>query len=123
MASASWNRDAATAKPATPGTETLPFCTKVIYGSGDWSLASFGTLRQIFYAIFVTDAVGLEPRLASVAALLGVIWDAINDPLVGALSDRVSARWGRRRPFLLLFTIPFGIGFLLLWWAPPGKVS
>jgi GPH family glycoside/pentoside/hexuronide:cation symporter len=97
----------------------VPFWTKVVYGSGDWSLSSFGTLRQIFYAIFLTDAVGLEPRLASVAVLAGIVWDAINDPLVGTLSDRVSTRWGRRRPFLLLFAIPFGLGFLLLWWAPP----
>ncbi len=93
--------------------------TKLVYGSGDWSYASFGTLRQIFYAIFLTDVVGLEPRLASFAALLGIIWDAINDPLVGILSDRVRTRWGRRRPFLLWFSIPFGLCFLILWWAPP----
>ncbi|RMF35535.1 MAG: MFS transporter [Chloroflexi bacterium] len=97
----------------------LSFWTKLIYGSGDWGLASFGTLRQIFYAIFLTDVVGLEPRLASVAALVGIIWDALNDPLVGLLSDRIRTRWGRRRPFLLFFAIPFGLSFLLLWWAPP----
>jgi GPH family glycoside/pentoside/hexuronide:cation symporter len=97
----------------------LPFWIKVAYGSGDWSLSSFGTLRQIFYAIFLTDAVGLDPRLASLAALIGIVWDAVNDPLVGTLSDRVSTRWGRRRPFLFLFSLPFGLGFLLLWWAPP----
>lgn len=119
MASGLSDNEAVAARPASPGDETLSLWTKVVYGSGDWSLASFGTLRQIFYAIFLTDAVGLEPRLASIAALLGVIWDAINDPLVGALSDRVTTRWGRRRPFLLLFSIPFSIGFLLLWWAPP----
>ena len=85
----------------------LPFWTKLIFGSGDWSISSFGTLRQIFYAIFLTDVVGLEPRLASIAALCGIIWDAINDPLVGLLSDRVRTRWGRRRPFLLFFAIPF----------------
>ena len=92
---------------------------KAIFGSGDWSYASFGTLRQIFYAIFLTDVVGLEPRLASVAVVLGVIWDAINDPLVGMLSDKVKTRWGRRRPFLLFFSIPFGLAFVLLWWVPP----
>ncbi|NOT05836.1 MAG: hypothetical protein HOP27_14675 [Anaerolineales bacterium] len=99
--------------------DRLPFWTKLIYGTGDWSIASYGTLRQVFYAIFLTDVVGLEPRLASVAALVGIIWDAINDPIVGVLSDRMKSRWGRRRPFLLFFAIPFGLGFMLLWYAPP----
>jgi GPH family glycoside/pentoside/hexuronide:cation symporter len=97
----------------------LSLWTKLIFGSGDWSMSSFGTLRQIFYAIFITDVVGLEPRLASIAALIGILWDAINDPLVGILSDRINSKWGRRRPFLLWFSIPFGLGFVILWWAPP----
>src|SRR5512136_100010 len=100
-------------------TNFLSFWVKLVYGTGDWSAASYGTLRQIFYAIFLTDVDGLEPRLASVAALVGIIWDAINDPLVGMLTDRMRSRWGRRRPFLLFFAIPFGASFLLLWWAPP----
>jgi len=45
----------------------------VAYGSGDWALSSFGTLRQIFYAIFLTDGVGLEPRIASMAVLVDII--------------------------------------------------
>ncbi|MFP4343249.1 MAG: MFS transporter [Anaerolineales bacterium] len=104
---------------AQPSDERVPLLTKVVYGTGDWGMASFNVLRQIFYAIFLTDVVGLEPRLASCAALLGVIWDAINDPLVGVLSDKVRTRWGRRRPFLLFFSIPYGLAFILLWWAPP----
>ena len=104
---------------STSDHKPLPLFTKIIYGSGDLGLASWGTLRQIFYAIFLTDVVGLEARLASVAALIGVIWDAINDPLVGMLSDRVTTRWGRRRPFILIFAIPFGLAYLLMWWAPP----
>ena len=108
---------AATSNP--PKTGLLSFWVKLAYGTGDWSEASYGTLRQIFYAIFLTDVVGLEPRLASVAALVGIIWDAVNDPLVGILTDRMRSRWGRRRPFLLFFAIPFGASFLLLWWAPP----
>jgi GPH family glycoside/pentoside/hexuronide:cation symporter len=100
-------------------THALSFWVKVVYGTGDWSGASYGTLRQIFYAIFLTDVVGLEPRLASVAALVGILWDAVNDPLIGILTDRMRSRWGRRRPFLLFFAIPFGLSFMLLWWAPP----
>ncbi len=100
-------------------TPQLSLLNRLVYGSGDWSIASFGTLRQIFYAIFLTDVVGLDARLASLAALAGIIWDAVNDPLVGTLSDRIHTRWGRRRPFLLFFSIPFGLCFMLLWWAPP----
>ncbi len=108
-----------TIEQAKPRKNYLTLWQKLIFGSGDWSYASFGTLRQIFYAIFLTDVVGLEPRLASFAVVLGIVWDAINDPLVGMLSDRVKTRWGRRRPFLLFFSIPFGLAFILLWWVPP----
>jgi GPH family glycoside/pentoside/hexuronide:cation symporter len=104
---------------ATNKQGNLSFWTKLAYGTGDWSIASFGTLRQVFYAIFLTDVVGLEPRLASFAVLIGILWDAVNDPLIGTLSDRMRSRWGRRRPFLLFFSIPFGLGFMALWWAPP----
>ena len=97
----------------------LPLWKKLVYASGDFGISSTGILRQIFFAIFLTDVVGLDPRLGSFAALLGVMWDAINDPLVGMLSDRVHSRWGRRRPFLLIFAIPFGLSFTLLWFSPP----
>lgn len=103
----------------TTETKKLPIWYKLVYGSGDIGKASFNTLRMLFYAIFLTDVVGLDPRLASFASLVSIIWDAINDPIVGALSDNVRTRWGRRRPFLLIFSVPFALGFLLLWWAPP----
>ncbi|MEN8241768.1 MAG: MFS transporter [Chloroflexota bacterium] len=96
----------------------LPTWLKLIYGSGEFGLSSIGMMRSIFYAIFLTDVVGLDPRLASFGALAGIIWDAINDPLVGMLSDRSRSRFGRRRIFLLIFAIPFGLSFVLLWSAP-----
>ena len=96
----------------------LSFWTKILYGSGDWGISSMGMMRSIFYAIYLTDVVGLEPRLASFGALFGIVWDGINDPLIGILSDRIQTRWGRRRPFLLWFSIPFGLSFITLWSAP-----
>lgn len=96
----------------------LPFWVKLLYGSGDWGIASVGIMRSIFYAIYLTDVVGLEPRLASFGAIVGIVWDAINDPLIGSFSDRLKTRWGRRRPFLLWFAIPFALSFIMLWSAP-----
>lgn len=100
--------------------ERLPTWVKTLYGAGDFGLSSFNTLRLIFYAIFLTDVVGLDPRLASFGTLIGIIWDSINDPLIGMLSDRVqNGRFGKRRTFLVFFSIPFGLSFMILWWAPP----
>ncbi len=96
----------------------LPLWLKVLYGSGDWGISSIGMMRSIFYALYLTDVVGLEPRLASFGALIGIIWDAVNDPIIGVISDRLSTRWGRRRPFLLWFAVPFGLSFVILWSAP-----
>jgi len=96
----------------------LPFWLKLLYGSGDWGIASIGMLRSIFYAIYLTDVVGIEPRLASIGALVGIVWDAINDPIIGTLSDRMKSKLGRRRPFLLWFAFPFGLSFVMLWSAP-----
>jgi GPH family glycoside/pentoside/hexuronide:cation symporter len=96
----------------------LPLWIKFLYGSGDWGISSIGMMRSIFYAIYLTDVVGLEPRLASFGALAGIVWDAVNDPIIGIISDRLNTRWGRRRPFLLWFAIPFGLSFIILWSAP-----
>ena len=96
----------------------LPFWLKTLYGSGDWGIASISMMRSIFYAIYLTDVVGIEPRLASLGALVGIVWDAINDPIIGMLSDRVKSKLGRRRPFLLWFAVPFGLSFVMLWSAP-----
>jgi len=96
----------------------LPYWLKFLYGSGDLGIAGIGMMRSIFYAIYLTDVVGIEPRLASLGALVGIIWDAINDPVIGTLSDRVKSKLGRRRPFLLWFAFPFGLSFVMLWSAP-----
>jgi GPH family glycoside/pentoside/hexuronide:cation symporter len=98
--------------------DRLSFWMKLLYGSGDWGISSIGMMRSIFYAIYLTDVVGLAPRLASFGALVGIVWDAVNDPIIGILSDHLHTRWGRRRPFLLWFAIPFGLSFIILWSAP-----
>lgn len=101
-----------------PKPTKLPVWLKLVYGSGDFGPASIGMMRSLFFVIYLTDTVGLDPQLASLGAMVGLVWDAINDPLVGMLSDRVQTRWGRRRPFLLFFSIPFGVISALLWAAP-----
>ena len=100
--------------------ERLSFWTKAAYAIGDLgNSAGPGTIIPFWYLYFLINVARLDPVLAGFTVLLGKIWDAVNDPLVGILSDRTRTRWGRRRPFLLLGAIPFGVTFALLWIVPP----
>jgi GPH family glycoside/pentoside/hexuronide:cation symporter len=106
---------------ATPNTtlEKLTRRQKLIYGMGDIGFSLTGTIIGAYFAIFLTDVVGINPAIAAAAIFIGRTWDYVNDPLFGHISDRTRSRWGRRRPFLLLGAIPFAIAFTLLWWRPP----
>jgi glycoside/pentoside/hexuronide:cation symporter, GPH family len=99
--------------------ERLPFATKLIYGLGDWGNTTTSTIFLFFFSFFLTDIARLDPVYAAPVLLVGGIWDAINDPLVGILADRVQSRWGRRRPFFLFGALPLAIFFVFLWWVPP----
>lgn len=99
--------------------EKLPFKTKLAYGSGDLGTAITAALRGFFLLFFFTDVARLDPAAAAAILLIGRFWDAFNDPIVGWLSDRTVTKWGRRRPWLLIGAIPFGLLFFLLWVVPP----
>ncbi len=104
----------------TPQPEKLSFQEKLTYGLGDVAhSAGPGTIVPFWYLFFLTDIARLKPGLAGLTILIGGIWDAINDPLVGLWSDRTRTRWGRRRPFLLFGALPYGVTFALMWWVPP----
>lgn len=111
---------ASTVQTATSHGEKLSFWTKVAYAIGDLSNSvGPGTIVPFWYLFFLTDVAHLNPALAGVTVLVGGIWDAVNDPLVGLLSDRTRTRWGRRRPYLLFGALPYGITFALMWIVPP----
>lgn len=92
---------------------------KFMYGVGDIGFSLTTTILGAYFAIFMTDVVGIRPGIAAIAIFLGRSWDYINDPIFGYLSDRTRTRWGRRRPFLLFGTLPLAITFTMLWWRPP----
>ena len=98
--------------------ERLSFGTKLAYGFGDFGTAIVSALKGFFLLIFLTDVARLDPAAAGSILLLTKIWDAVNDPMVGWLSDRTKSRWGRRRPWMLFGALPFGLLFFLLWLTP-----
>jgi GPH family glycoside/pentoside/hexuronide:cation symporter len=99
--------------------ERLSRRTKLLYGFGDTGFSLTHTIIGAYFAIFLTDVVGIAPRIVAAAIFVGRSWDYINDPLIGHISDRTRTRWGRRRPFLLFGPLPFALAFTLLWYRPP----
>lgn len=99
--------------------DRLPFITKLIYGFGDWGNTTTSTIFGFFFAFFLNNIAGVEPLFAFPVLLIGGIWDAINDPIIGVWSDRIHTRWGRRRPFFLIGALPYAITFILLFLVPP----
>ena len=72
---------------------------------------------------FYTEVVGLEPAKAGLIFMIGMVWDAISDPLIGIAADRTRTRWGRYRPYLLFGALPYGVCIALLFTPPGGSES
>lgn len=88
------------------GYDPLSFITKFSYGCGDFACQLTMTLVNSYLLIFYTDVVGLTPFVISMIMLIARIWDAVNDPMLGAVAERTRSRWGRFRPYIL-FGAPF----------------
>jgi len=102
----------------------LPTRTKVLYGIADLGISLLTAAIQFFLLFFYTDIADIDPGLAGTALLVGKLtWDALNDPVFGYLSDRTRSRWGRRKPYMLIGAIPFGLTIWLLFSIPAGLVG
>ena len=96
----------------------LSLRTKLLFSTGDLSTSIPLAILMFFQLYFLTDVAGLRPDYAGWAIAASRLWDAVNDPLFGLLSDRIRSRWGRRRVLLLFGAIPLGLFFMLMWIVP-----
>ena len=92
---------------------------KLLYSFGDLSTSAPLAIMAFYQLYFLTDVAGLRPDRAGLAVAIGRIWDSINDPIFGLLSDRLHSRWGRRRVVLLFGALPLGLTFCLQYIVPP----
>lgn len=98
----------------------LPHRVKVIYALGElMPSVGVGTVIPFYFLFFLTDVAGIRPGTAGTLLLAARLWDGVNDPLVGALSDRTRSPFGRRRPFILGGLLPMAFFYALLWMVPP----
>ena len=92
----------------------------VAYGLGSFGMESLYQVFAAFYMFYYIDELGLAVAMAAIINAVYAIWDAVNDPLVGFLSDNTRTRWGRRRPWLLT-GLPFYVATLVLVYAVPER--
>ena len=97
----------------------VPFISKLAYGFGDVGCNFSWMFVGNFLMIFYTDVCSIPMAAVSLLMLISRVWDAINDPVIGALSDRTKTRWGRYRPWLLFGAPLTAIVLVLTFWAHP----
>ena len=97
----------------------VPFISKFAYGMGDVGCNFSWMFVGNFLMIFYTDVFGISMNAVAVLMLLSRFWDAVNDPIVGSLTDKTNSRFGRYRPWLLVAAPLTAVVLIMTFWAHP----
>jgi len=91
--------------------------SKLSYGSGDIYGGGSFLVFSLLYMNFLVLVEGLPVLYATLIILVGKIWDAVTDPLMGRLSDRTRSKFGRRRIYFLVGSVPVFLSFVMLFYS------
>jgi Na+/melibiose symporter-like transporter len=92
--------------------------TKIFYALGDFPFSFSATLIGFFLMIYLTNTIGISAFWAGAIIFIGIVWDAITDPIAGYLNDNAASPLGRRRKYVVLFLVPMAVTFFLLFSVP-----
>ncbi len=91
---------------------------KIAYGLGDTASNIVFQTVMLFLTFFYTDIYGISPAFVGTMFLAVRIIDAVTDPIMGAIADRTQSKYGKFRPYLLWFALPFGLISVLAFTTP-----
>ena len=91
---------------------------KIAYGLGDTASNIVFQTVMLFLTFFYTDIYGISPAFVGTMFLAVRIIDAVTDPIMGAIADRTQSKYGKFRPYLLWFALPFGFISVLAFTTP-----
>lgn len=94
---------------------------KILYGFGDLGYATVAQTLSNFIMFFGTSVLGVSGTLMGIAISVGVLWDAISDPLLGYISDNTYSSMGKRHPYILIGTLGMCAINLIIWLVPPSS--
>jgi Na+/melibiose symporter-like transporter len=99
-------------------TSKLPVLEKIGYSLGDAGANFVFKTMIMFQLFFYTNTMGILAWQAGTLLLVGRLWDAFFDPMMGILADRTNTRWGKFRPWVLWSALPWGIVMILAYTTP-----
>ena len=74
-----------------------------------------GYIISMYFSIYLTRVVGLDIRYAGFITMVAVVWDGINDPLMGIITDRTRSKYGRHRAYLKWGIPIVFVSYIMLW--------
>lgn len=91
---------------------------KIAYAAGSLGTAlSYQAFNNRIQFLYI-DEIGLSASIVGIVWLFYGLWNALNDPLMGQLSDNTRTRFGRRIPYIAFASLPMAIFFVLMWLPP-----
>lgn len=91
---------------------------RICFTIGAFGRSGIYTLMSMFTLVFFQNGAGLSLSQATTIILIGRIFDAVNDPVMGMIVDRTKSKWGKMRPYLLFAPVSIAITTILLFTAP-----
>lgn len=98
--------------------EKVTLKEKIGYGLGDAASSMFWKIFGMYSLFFYTDVFGITAAAAGTMFLIARIWDSFFDVLVGILADRTKTKWGKYRPYILWFAVPFAVMGMITFFVP-----
>lgn len=80
----------------------LPLGSAIAYTIGYSGINVSWYMINSYLMVFFTDIVGLAAGAISIIMLISRIWDAVNDPMMGAIIDRTNSKWGKFKPYIVI---------------------
>lgn len=99
-------------------TPRLSVLEKIGFGAGDMAVNVVWSSMALILTFFYTDVYGLKASDIALLMLLPRLIDAFADVAMGMITDKYTTRWGRYRPYLLFFAVPFGLSVMLVFTTP-----
>ncbi|MDR1652087.1 MAG: MFS transporter [Prevotellaceae bacterium] len=99
-------------------TEKIRLREKIGYGLGDAASSMFWKIFGMYAAFFYTDVFGIDAKVAGIMFLAARLFDSFFDVGVGIVADRTRSRYGKYRPYLLWFAVPFAVMGVVTFFVP-----